>query len=298
MSQKQPALSVAILFILAFIWGSSFILMKEGLKSFSSFQVAAYRLSIAGVFFLPVFLNYISKVDKKDFGILFLSGLTGSGIPAFLFTYAQLHINSSTAGALNALTPFFALMIGVLFLGMKLQVNKALGVFIGLLGALLIIIFKPGGGRVETEVHGFLIMLATFLYGINVNLIKQRLSHYNPWIVAALPIVFMLPVSGSILYFSGFFSDVHLLQPQDLKSVGAISILGLFGTAISLVMFNRLIQMTNAVFASSVTYLIPVFALIWGLLDHEKTGPVQIAGLFLILIGIAVIRRSDRTKIL
>jgi drug/metabolite transporter (DMT)-like permease len=100
------------------------------------------------------------------------------------------------------------------------------------------------------------------------------------------------------LYFSGFFSDVNLLQPQDLKSVGAISILGLFGTAISLVMFNRLIQMTNAVFASSVTYLIPVFALIWGLLDHEKTGLVQIAGLFLILIGIAVIRRSDRTKIL
>lgn len=295
-NQKPQAISIILLLILAFIWGSSFILMKEGLKSFNAFQVASYRLSIAGLFFLPVFIKHIKTVDKKDYTILLLSGLTGSGVPAFLFTYAQLHINSSTAGALNALTPFFTLMIGVFFLGMRLQKMKAIGVLIGLIGAICIIIFKPNGGKMETEMHGFLIMLATFLYGINVNIIKQRLAHYNPWVVAALPIVFMLPATLLILYFSDFFNGFNASEFQHLQSLGAISILGLIGTAISLVLFNRLIQMTNAVFASSVTYLIPVFALLWGILDHEKTGIVQVLGMALILIGIAVIRQSDRIR--
>lgn len=296
MQDKPQPLAILLLIILAFIWGSSFILMKEGLKSFNSFQVASFRLSIAGVFFIPVFIKFIRKVDRKDYPVLLISGLTGSGVPAFLFTYAQLHINSSTAGALNALTPFFTLVIGVLFLGLTLQRTKALGVLIGFIGALMIILFKPKGGPFEIELHGFLIMLATLLYGINVNLIKQRLSHYSPWVVAALPIVFMLPFSGTILIASNFFTEMDFRVTQNVQSLVAISLLGLFGTALSLVMFNRLIQMTNAVFASSVTYLIPVFAMVWGLLDKEKTGIIQVLGMLLILIGIAVIRRSDRIK--
>lgn len=290
--KNNPLLPIFLLLILAFIWGSSFILMKEGLKSFSSFQVAAFRLSIAGVFFLPVFLKYIRKVDPKDYKILFISGLTGSGLPAFLFTYAQMHINSSTAGALNALTPIFTLLIGVLFLGVSLSVNKTLGVIIGFAGAMLLVLFKPDGGIVKAEIHGLFLVLATFLYGINVNLIKYKLGHYNAWTVASLPIFFLLPFTLAILIGTGFFQIEFMENSQTMRSFGAISLLGIVGTAISLVLFNKLIQLTNAVFASSVTYLIPVFALMWGILDGESTGIYQIAGLLLILSGIAVIRKK------
>ncbi len=291
--KNNPLLPIVLLLILAFIWGSSFILMKEGLKSFTSWQVAAYRLSIASVFFLPIFLKNIKKVDRKDYKVLFLSGVTGSGIPAFLFTYAQMHINSSTAGALNALTPIFTLLIGVLFLGVTLSLNKTLGVVIGFAGALLLVLFKPAGGMVKAEIHGLFLVLATFLYGINVNLIKYKLGHYNAWTVASVPIFFMFPFMLSVLYFTGFFQIDFMANSQTLRSFGAISILGIVGTAISLVLFNQLIQLTNAVFASSVTYLIPVFALFWGILDGETTGIIQISGLLLILVGIAVIRRKN-----
>lgn len=266
--------------------------MKEGLKSFSSFQVAAYRLSIAGVFFIPVLFKSLKKVQKKDLGILLLSGLTGSGVPAFLFTYAQLHINSSTAGALNALTPVFTLLIGVMFLGVVLSINKLAGVILGLSGALLLIVFNPKGAIINLEIHGIFIILATFMYGINVNLIKHKLSHYNAWTVASLPILFILPVALSILIGTGFFHQLNVNHSQIAKSLAAISILGMVGTALSLVMFNKLIQMTNAVFASSVTYLIPVFALMWGLIDNEPVGLIQIGGLILILLGIGLIRKQ------
>lgn len=288
-------LPIFLILILAFIWGSSFILMKEGLKSLTAFQVAALRLFVAGVFFIPVFIVHFRKVDPKDYKILLLSGLTGSGVPAFLFTTAQMHINSSTAGALNALTPIFTWLIGVLFLALPFEKRKAYGVGLGFIGALFIILMKPGSSGIQAETEGLLVVLATFLYGINVNIIKHRLGHYNPWIVAALPIVFMLPLASFVLWSNDFF-ETSYESAQDLKSVGAIVLLGLVGTAISLVLFNRLIQMTNAVLASSVTYLIPVFALFWGVLDQEQTGMYQFVGMLLILIGIAIIRSADRQK--
>ncbi len=288
-------LPIFLILILAFIWGSSFILMKEGLKSLNAFQVAALRLFVAGVFFLPVFFIYIRKVDPKDYKILLISGLTGSGIPAFLFTTAQMHINSSTAGALNALTPIFTWIIGVLFIAQPFEKRKAYGVGLGFTGALCIILLKPGAMGIQAEIEGLMVVLATFLYGINVNIIKQKLGHYNPWIVAAMPIVFMLPLATIVLWYQDFFS-IQLNQEQIKYSIGAIVLLGLVGTAISLVLFNRLIQMTNAVLASSVTYLIPVFAMFWGWIDHEQTGLYQLFGMLLILVGIAIIRSADRQK--
>ena len=164
---------------------------------------------------------------------------------------------------------------------------------IGFAGALLLVLFKPEGGMVKAEIHGLFLVLATFLYGINVNLIKYKLHHYNAWTVASLPIFFMLPFMILVLIITGFFQINLLENRQTILSLGAISLLGIVGTAISLVLFNKLIQLTNAVFASSVTYLIPVFALMWGILDGESTGIYQIAGLLLILTGIAVIRRKS-----
>jgi drug/metabolite transporter (DMT)-like permease len=286
---------IFLLVILAVIWGSSFILMKEGLKTFNSWQVAAYRIFIAGLVFTPFTFKYLKQIKKSDRVILLVAGLVGSGIPAFLFTYAQMTINSSTAGALNALTPIFTLLIGVLFLGIAMDKLKLLGVIIGLSGALALILLKPGGQFQSATFHGFLIILATLMYGVNVNLIKIRLSAYNSWAIASLPLIFMFIPSLMMLFF--VCNDIEFDRVNSYQgwvSFVSVNILGLVGTAFSLVLFNKLIKITDAVLASSVTYLIPIVAMFWGFVSGETIGYLQLIGLGLILIGVAVIRKSNR----
>lgn len=280
----------AILAFLALTWGSSFILMKIGMEVFTASQVAAYRMVIAGFVFIPWILKYAREVKKSDLKWMFAVGMIGNGIPAFLFTHAQTYLPSSLTGALNALTPLFTLMIGVFFLGMRSTRLQVTGVVIGLAGAMMLIFLKHNG---ETETHtGYaaLVVFATLCYGTSVNLIKTRLSHYRPLITAAFPMAFAGSVTLPVLLYS-------LQQsPPDTSVMGAsllaISVLGIVGTAISLIFFNRLIQMTDAVFASSVTYLIPVVAVFWGWLDKEQIGWVQLVALGTILLGIYLVNRK------
>ncbi|MGB1038221.1 MAG: DMT family transporter [Bacteroidia bacterium] len=272
--------------ILAIFWGSSFILMKEGLKEFSSVQVAALRMLIAGVVLLP----FIKKKDlaeaKPQWHYFALSGLLGSGIPALLFTAAQVHISSSLAGALNGLTPLFTLLVGVLFLGVKFNKLKLFGVLFGLAGAFLL----SSSDSLTFNNYSLLVILATLCYGVNVNIIKHKLAAYNPMLVAAFPLAFLALFSFIILLFTGMPFDVS--SPQYLRAGTAILILSIIGTALSLVLFNKLIKNTTAVFASSVTYLIPIVALFWGFIDDEIISLYQLCGLGSILIAIWLIKKS------
>lgn len=282
LNYKNPYFLLAIL---AIVWGSSFMLMKEGLKTFSSFEVAAYRITLAGLALLPFVRWKKIQIKKGDFKYFALSGILGSGIPAFLFTAAQTKISSSLAGALNSLTPIFTLFIGVAFLGVSYHKFNIVGVFVGIAGAFFLIFQK---GVMFEWSHALLAVLATLFYGTNVNLIKHKLSAYPSLLVAALP----LAVISAIGFLLLLFLHPHPIWTdfQTLKSFSAIVVLAVVGTAISLIFFNNLIQQTSAVFASSVTYLIPIVAMTWGFFMQEVITIYQIVGLTLILVAIWLIR--------
>jgi len=287
MENNNPVNPYVFLGILAIIWGSSFILMKEGLKHFSSYQVAAMRISFAGIALLP-FVKWRKVVIKTgDLKYFIISGILGSAIPAFLFTAAQTKISSSLAGAINGLTPLFALLVAVVFVGVKFNKLKVYGVIVGLLGAFFLIV----GQELNFDIkYTSLAVLAAVCYGINVNIIKQKLNDYPPRLVAALPLAIISIIGVGVMLYLGF--DVSWNQEQDVKSLVAIVLLAVVGTSLSLVMFNRLIQQTNTVFATSVTYLIPIVALFWGFLANETISTNQMIGLGFILIAIWLIRKD------
>ena len=287
MENNKPVNPYVFLGILAIIWGSSFILMKEGLKHFSSYQVAAMRISFAGISLLP-FVKWRKVVIKAgDLKYFIISGILGSAIPAFLFTAAQTKISSSLAGAINGLTPLFALLVAVVFVGVKFNKLKVYGVIVGLLGAFFLIV----GQELNFDIkYTSLAVLAAVCYGINVNIIKQKLNDYPPRLVAALPLAIISIIGVGVMLYLGF--DVSWNQEQDVKSLVAIVLLAVVGTSLSLVMFNRLIQQTNTVFATSVTYLIPIVALFWGFLANETISSNQMIGLGFILIAIWLIRKD------
>ncbi len=286
MSEK-PVNPYLFLGILALIWGSSFILMKEGLKHFSSYQVAAMRIGFAGIALLPFVKWRKVVIQKGDLKYFIISGFLGSALPSFLFTAAQTKISSSLAGALNGLTPMFALLVGVLFIGFRLNKLKLFGVVFGLLGAY----FLVAGKSLDFDIgYTSLAVLATICYGINVNIIKQKLNNYPPLLVAALPLAIISLMGIGVMLYIGF--DFDVTNHQHIKSLGAIIILAILGTSISLILFNRLIQQTNTVFATSVTYLIPLVALFWGVLAGEEIHWTQLAGLVSILIAIWLIRKD------
>jgi drug/metabolite transporter (DMT)-like permease len=287
MENNKPVNPYVFLGILAIIWGSSFILMKEGLKHFSSYQVAAMRISFAGIALFP-FVKWRKVVIKTgDLKYFIISGILGSAIPAFLFTAAQTKISSSLAGAINGLTPLFALLVAVVFVGVKFNKLKVYGVIVGLLGAFFLIV----GQELNFDIkYTSLAVLAAVCYGINVNIIKQKLNDYPPRLVAALPLAIISIIGIGVMLYLGF--DVSWDQEQDVKSLVAIVLLAVVGTSLSLVMFNRLIQQTNTVFATSVTYLIPIVALFWGFLANETISTNQMIGLGFILIAIWLIRKD------
>jgi len=287
MENNKPVNPYVFLGILAIIWGSSFILMKEGLKHFSSYQVAAMRISFAGIALFPFVKWRKVVIETGDLKYFIISGILGSAIPAFLFTAAQTKISSSLAGAINGLTPLFALLVAFVFVGVKFNKLKVYGVIVGLLGAFFLIV----GQELNFDIkYTSLAVLAAVCYGINVNIIKQKLNDYPPRLVAALPLAIISIIGIGVMLYLGF--DVSWNQKQDVKSLVAIVLLAVVGTSLSLVMFNRLIQQTNTVFATSVTYLIPIVALFWGFLANETISSNQMIGLGFILIAIWLIRKD------
>ncbi len=284
-------LPFALLVILALIWGSSFKLIKEGLIALSPLQLAGLRIGVAGMVFWPIVFSHLRKLRKEDIKWAVLAGFLGSGVPAFLFAIAQTKVNSSAAGALNAMTPLFTLIIAAAFTGYQMTRPKVLGVLTGLIGALMIIFIRSDGNFEADFKFALLIVLATVCYGANINLIKSKLISYKPLVIATVPL-FAVSVAALIAFFGSGGTDVLTdLQGQNLRSVAAIVFLGILGTSIALILFNRLIQLTDALFSSSVTYLIPVVAMVIGWMDHEDISSYQIIGLVLILLGIYLINR-------
>ncbi len=285
---------LAVLTLLSLIWGSSFILMKRGLVSFDSTEVAACRMSIAMLVLLPIALRNLS-VARGRLLPLFITGLIGNSIPAFLFALAQTEIPSSLSGMLNSLTSLFTLVLGVLFFRLKSGLGQGVGVLLALFGALGLIGF---GHLLQLSTHGryaLLIVGAAAMYGTAVNIIKSHLSDVRPHHITSLAFLFTAPFL--LVYLLGFTDFVPQLvsDPQARRSFLYIALLGVVCTAFAVILFNRLISETSPVFASSVTYLIPVVAAGWGVLDGESIEIAQFGYLALILGGIFLIHAPGRS---
>ena len=272
------------LIALALIWGSSFILIKRGLIGLTPMQLGSLRIIFAALFLLLIGFKSLSKIPLHQWKYIALTATLGTFIPAFLFSIAQTQIDSSVSAILNSLTPLNTMILGGLAFGLNFKRTQVFGVIIGLLGTFLLIINGAIHHPEQNYYYAILIIIASICYATNVNLIKKYLSHLSPLSITTGNFLVLLVPALVVLFFSGFFEVIAVERVQ--HSVLYIIILGVIGTGIANILFFKTIQISSPVFATSVTYLIPIVAFSWGLLDNEMLTPVQFLGAFIILVGV------------
>ena len=299
----RPWAPAALLLLLGFVWGSSFILMKLGLFArdgsplFAPVDLATLRILVAGSVLLPVSLKHLRKVTRKDWGPLLVVGSVGSLIPAILFATAQKSIPSALAGMLNALSPLWTLLIAVVIFKVNVARRQVVGLIIGFVGAVVLVASEGLGAEQfswASTLPAMLLIVATLGYGVSVNTVREKLGGLRSYVISALSLG-IVAVPAGIWVVAG--SDVPRLvieHPDGLRGLAAIVALAAVGTAGALVLFNQLIQWTNALVAASVTYIIPVFATLWGVWDGEEIGLGQITAGLIILTGVYVTNRKKR----
>jgi drug/metabolite transporter (DMT)-like permease len=272
------------LVVLALVWGSSFILIKKGLIGLTALQLGSLRIIFAAVFLVLIGFKSLSKIPAFKWKYIALTSLFGTFIPAYLFAIAQTEIDSSVSSILNSLTPLNTLILGALFFRLQFKRNQIFGILIGLIGSALLILNGAIHHPEQNYYYAILVLIASICYAVNVNLIKKYLHDLSPLSITTGNFMVLFFPAFIILFFSGFFEVVHDVKVQE--SVLFIMILGVIGTGIANILFFKLIQMSSTVFATSVTYLIPVVAFCWGLLDNEMLTSVQFFGAFIVLIGV------------
>jgi drug/metabolite transporter (DMT)-like permease len=289
---NSKVLNWIILIALALTWGSSFILMKRGLDVYSSDEVAALRILIAFLFLSPLIFKHVKRPLLKHWKGFLGMGLIGNFIPAFLFTKAETGISSSLTGMLNSLTPLFTLLLGVLLFKIKTKFINVVGILIGFIGAIGLLMVGKSEDMDNNLLFGFYVLLATICYALSVNIIKKELNDVNSVTAAVWAMMFIGPMAGIYLFgFTDFTSKLYV-NPLAYSSLGYIVILAVFGTALSVMVFNKLIRSTNALFASSVTYLIPVVAMCWGIMDGENVQVLHFLLIGLILFGVYLVNKK------
>ncbi|RDK84479.1 UNVERIFIED_ORG: EamA domain-containing membrane protein RarD [Idiomarina abyssalis] len=293
-TNNTPPLSAWLLLgLLALIWGSSFLLIKKGLLAFGPMEVGALRISSAGLVLAPFIARRLNKITRKHWLKLASVGLVGSLIPAFMFAIAQTQLASGVTGVLNALTPIATLVIGALFFHQKARIAQVIGVAIGLFGTLLLVTASANGSW-DFNLYALLVLAATVCYGLNLNLIKHKISDLSPLTITGISLL-MAAVPATIYLFAGTEFITQVQQPGAMLSLLSVLALGIAGTAGALVIFNHVVQLTNTVFTSSVTYLIPIVALILGILDGEEFWLQQGVGMLAILVGVWFANRRGRS---
>lgn len=281
---KQNFTNWVLFVVLALIWGSSFILMKKSGEHLTGWQIGSTRIFAAGLFFLPLAIFHFTKIPFRKLHLIVLSGLLGNLFPAFLFAIAIKRINSSLAGILNSLTPLFVIVIGLAFFGTVVARRKIIGVLIGFAG-LLIMNLSKGKVLLDDLSATLMILLATIMYGVNVNLVSRYLRDINGIRMATVSLTLIAIPAGIVMWEHHVF-DLWQYDQEARVAIGLAALLGVAGTAIATALFYVLIQKAGAVFASLVTYAIPVVAIFWGLLAHEHVTAIQVGCLALILGGV------------
>ena len=288
---SQERLKWIYLGILSLVWGSSFILMKKALISLSPIQVGALRILITAVFLFLIGFKHVFKINKRQWYYLLLNGFIGSFIPVFLFAYAIKHIDSSIASILNSLTPLNTIIFGALIFGFSFKRSQLIGVLVGLVGAIVLILKGAEINPSQDYSYAGLILIATICYALNVNIIKKHLHDLDALSITVGNFMLLIVPAFIVLYFTEFFTTFELNATSRLSLI-YITILAIFGTGLAKILYNHLIQISTPVYSSSVTYLIPIVAIMWGVLDGEKISIVQILAGGIIIFGVYLVNKK------
>ncbi len=274
------------LFLLALIWGSSFILIKKSLIGLSPMQLGSLRIIITGFILFIAGFNSLKNLSKNAIKWIVMSGFLGTFFPAFLFAYAETEIDSAIASILNSIVPINTILFGFLAFNIISTKRQIIGVLIGFTGAILLISNGAAINPNQNYWYAFLVIIATVMYAFNINIIKRHLQNIPPLSIAVGNFIVIIVPAFLVLIYSGFFTQQVLQGPNFSISIFYVFLLSLFGTAIAKVLFNNLVQISTPVFASSVTYIMPIVAVFWGLLDNEVFSFWQGIATLIILGGV------------
>ena len=274
------------LFLLAIIWGSSFILIKKGLIGLSPMQLGSLRIIISGFILFIVGFNSLKNLSKSSIKWIALSGFLGTFFPAFLFAYAETEIDSAIASILNAIVPINTIVFGFLIFKINSNRKQVFGILIGFIGVTLLILNGANINPNQNYWYTLLVIIATVMYAFNINIIKKYLQNIPPLTIAVGNFIVLIIPAFLVLIYSDFFSAQVLQGPNFSISIFYVFLLSLFGTALAKVLFNNLVQISTPIFASSVTYIMPIVAVFWGLLDNEVFSFWQGIATLIILGGV------------
>lgn len=291
---NQPLINAGIFVLLALTWGSSFILMKKALISFDGVQVALLRVTFAMLFILSIGWKRLSRFRRKDLPAILLVGFFGNGFPYVLFAWALMHIDSSIGGITNSLTPLFTLVVGSILFRQRIRLLQFIGIIIGILGAYYLL--NPANNTTlgENWPYAMLTVLASFMYSIGINTINSRLQHLDSITITMLALT-VVGIPAVIGLFA--FTDFTTIVAEDsnvVSSLGYVLILGVMGTGFAIILFNYLIKKASALYAVSITYLVPVVAILWGVADGEIITTNHIFGILAILSGIYLVNANKK----
>lgn len=279
------------LFALSLIWGSSFILMKYALVGLTAVQVGALRILITSVFIILIGFRKVFKINRRHWYYLTLSGFLGSFFPAFLMSYTVERMDSSVVSILNSLTPLNTLIVGALIFGFGFRKRQLIGVLIGLFGTLMLILKGAELNPNQDYFYSSFILVASVFYALNINILKKYLHDLDALTITVGNFIVLVIPTLILLWYTGFFSTFELTD-NSIKGLGYLSILAVFGTGLAKLMFNRLIQISSPIFSSSVTYIIPIVAITWGILDGEKITLYQFFAAFIIILGVYIVNKA------
>ena len=277
--------------ILALVWGSSFILMKKALIGLTPIPLGALRVLIAGVFLLLVGFKSLKEIQSRHYKYIVYTAITGTFIPVFLFAYAVSGIDSSIASILNSLTPFNTFIVGALAFGFTFKNQQLLGILIGLIGTVILILKGADLNPNQNYWLSFLIIIASIGYAFNVNMVKKHLHDISALSIVAGNFLLLIVPAAIVLAFTDFFSTFEMNQ-TNINSLGYVTILAIVGTGLAKVLYNKMVHLATPIFASSVTYLIPIVAVFWGMLDGEKLSFTQLIAAVIILFGVYLVNKK------
>lgn len=292
MSDNKNLKAIVLLLVLSLIWGTSFILIKQGLKVFGPTQVATLRVSAAFLFLLPVALTRLRGLQLSDYKLVFVSGMLGIFLPAFMFSTAQTKMDSSLAGILNTLSPIFTMIVGTILFGQRFKGSAVVGTLIGLLGTVLLMLSRDGAGITGINYYTLLIVAACIMYAANLNWVKFKIQTLPPLTITSISIMTVGPIA--LIYLFGFTDFTTRLTTVDgaWTAFGYIVLLGCMSTAVATLLFTNLVKISTPLFASSVTYIMPVVSVGWGLLDGEQLYLGHYIGMAAILGGVYLANRK------
>jgi drug/metabolite transporter (DMT)-like permease len=280
------------LFLLALTWGSSFILIKKGLLGLSPFQLGSLRTVLSSLFIFSIGFQSLKTIETHHWKWIVITGFIGTFFPSFLFAFAETEVDSGVVSVLNSLVPLNTVLIGLAVFKIATTRTQVFGVILGFLGASMLIFNNMELRPDQNYLYAGLVVLATVMYASSVNIIKRYLQDVKPLAIATGNFVAIIVPAVLVLSFSNFFASETFLDDSIYISIGCVVILSLFGTVMAKIIFNSLIQISSPVFASSVAYLMPLVALLWGLLDGEVFGINQGLASLLILFGVYLVNKK------